>query len=293
MYFRKGYIYVIINKTNGKYYYGKTFDIKSRWIKHKFNASKKINRRLYDSMNYHGYENFSIHKISEIECDNTLITEKLNKLETHFIKLSDSQNPLFGYNMTSGGDGGCSEETKHKISRTKMGQRPSIETRKKMSGSCIWRKNKNKSYEEIYGEKKAAQMKNNLSSLYEGKTYEELHGIEEANRIKKQKSKALLGKKRPAFSEEWKKNIGLGGKGKTWEDKVGVEQAKKLKEKKSNDLLGNKRSFKEVDLILAETLLKKGTTFTEVAKILNISITTFNYKFREKYNMTPYQYSKI
>jgi len=55
--------------------------------------------------------------------------------------------------------------------------------------------------------------------------------------------------------------------------------------------MGNKINFKEVDLELAENLLQKGKNYKEVAKFLGISLTTFNYKFREKHNITPYQYS--
>jgi predicted GIY-YIG superfamily endonuclease len=62
-----GYIYAIINKRNGKFYFGKTFDIQKRWKKHVFNATKKINRKLYDSMNSYGYDYFSI-KIGRASC---------------------------------------------------------------------------------------------------------------------------------------------------------------------------------------------------------------------------------
>ena len=50
-------IYQIINKNTGKSYIGKSKDYKARFYRHLKQASKKINRRLYDSMNYHGVEN--------------------------------------------------------------------------------------------------------------------------------------------------------------------------------------------------------------------------------------------
>jgi group I intron endonuclease len=103
---RKGYIYIIINHINGKYYYGKTFYIERRWQSHLLNASKKINRRLYDAMNYYGYENFSVHKIKEIYLPADNIAKELNRLEIYFINLSESLNPKYGYNMINGGDGG-------------------------------------------------------------------------------------------------------------------------------------------------------------------------------------------
>ena len=100
-----GYIYVIVNKINGKYYFGKTFYIQGRWNKHIHSARRKINRKLYDAMNHYGYENFSIHKINEYFAKNkTELTKILNKKEIFFIDLTNAQE--LGYNMSPGGDGG-------------------------------------------------------------------------------------------------------------------------------------------------------------------------------------------
>ena len=94
-------IYKITNKITNKCYIGKTNGtIESRFKKHIQNAKKRINRRLYDSMNYHGYENFYIEQIASA----STITE-LNEKEIRYIDEFNSMTPN-GYNMTIGGDGG-------------------------------------------------------------------------------------------------------------------------------------------------------------------------------------------
>ncbi len=96
-------IYKITNIINGKVYVGKTKKtIEERMYKHIFNAKKKINRRLYDSINHHGYDNFIIEKIDEGKTN-----EEINEKEKEWIRTLDSfyVNGK-GYNMTLGGDGG-------------------------------------------------------------------------------------------------------------------------------------------------------------------------------------------
>lgn len=94
-------VYKITNKNTNKVYVGKTKGtIDNRFKKHKRNAKDKINRYLYDSMNHHGFDAFSIEEIEE--CDNEDI---LNEREKFWIKEFDCFYPN-GYNMTRGGDGG-------------------------------------------------------------------------------------------------------------------------------------------------------------------------------------------
>jgi len=261
---RRGYIYVIINKLNGKYYYGKTFNIKSRWIKHKVNATKKINRRLYDSMNCHGYDNFFIFKISEIECDKTLITKKLNELETYFISLTDAKNPNFGYNMTDGGDGGnCGEEGIQKMINKKTGVKLTQQHK-----DNIGKGNKGKNIGKIHSEKQNKQ----TSERQKDKTYEEIYGIETAKLKKEHASKTMKGRKRKPFSKEWKKNIG---------------KASSAYHKKQRDLKISTIDIKEI-----ETLLKNNIPSRDIPKIFKVDIRFLNVIFLEKYGLTLYKYSK-
>jgi group I intron endonuclease len=222
---RKGYIYVIVNNINGKYYYGKTFNVQKRWKHHIKNAAFKINRRLYDAMNCYGYNNFSYHIITEILEPKETITKKLNDLETYFIKISDSQNPLFGYNMTDGGDGGDTLTNnpnrkniieKRRISNTgkkrtpefcikisKIAKNVSPEIRKR-GGINSAKSKKNRIIEYGYTEKELIAQKKNTQTLINYNKSEE---------GRKRASLQFKGKKKAPFSEQHRKNIGKASKG--------------------------------------------------------------------------------
>ena len=164
------YIYKITNTINNKVYIGKTTKtLQERFDKHKDNASKKINRRLYDSMNHHGYDNFIIEKLDESNDP-----QELNEREKYWIQEYDSfylNNK--GYNMTLGGDGGdtssgrkqskewiknrvksfrktgiakgkwprsgavLSEETKKKMSDVQKGRKMTAEQKKKYTAARV------------------------------------------------------------------------------------------------------------------------------------------------------------
>lgn len=161
-----GYIvYSIKNIINNKYYIGKTTkDLNLRFQQHIKNAKNQINRYLYDAMNRYGYENF----ICEILDDAENIND-LNDKESWYIFLFNSHISKNGYNMTWGGDGGVTifgrsmkgktffdswvkkygkkiaEEMKHDhykkvgplISKSSVGKKITIETRKKISETNI------------------------------------------------------------------------------------------------------------------------------------------------------------
>jgi len=269
-----GYIYAIINRINGKFYLGKTFNLKTRWNRHIFNARKKINRKLYDSMNFHGYENFSIHQIGIYQAINKReLTKILNEREKYFIDLSNSIKD--GYNLAFGGDGGyLGEEAYKKIANKKRGQKLSEESKRKIS---IGNKGKKNPISE--------EAKNKISKTckekgikppvqFWGKPGYNDHPMLNKHHTKKTKDQM----------RKWRE-------GKTYEEIYGKEEAERLKKEKSQRWIGNKINFKDIDLNIAEKLLKEGKNFKEVAKILNISLTAFNYKFRENHNITPYQYS--
>jgi group I intron endonuclease len=95
-------VYYIKNLINGKKYVGKTTKtLQQRFTAHIKNATKKVNRRLYDAMNCYGYENFKIYLLKSTDD-----SEKINEYEKFFIKKLNTKNESCGYNMTDGGDGG-------------------------------------------------------------------------------------------------------------------------------------------------------------------------------------------
>jgi group I intron endonuclease len=223
--YKTGYVYVIINKINGKYYYGKTFCIENRWNKHILNANKKINRKLYDAMNHYGYENFSIHQIKEIIDIKENIVDKLNNAEIYFVKFSMSNNSKFGYNMTNGGEGGDTF-TNHPNKKEIIEKRRKANSGKKRSKEfCELMKKITKNIDpEIRkkGGKKAA--KNRLKRIQEKgytekeliaqkKNKERLVAYNKSPEGRKRVSEQFKGKKKKPFTEEHKKNIGKASKG--------------------------------------------------------------------------------
>jgi len=136
-------IYKITNNVNGKFYIGKTIkSAEERFQKHRYSHQNQ-NTHLYNSMRKHGFENFSIEVIEEVEND-------INERECYWIK---HLNPH--YNMTSGGDGGdtsrfreyksLSEETKQKVSDSKKGTTPWNKGQKTgVGGNCSQRSNSTK-----------------------------------------------------------------------------------------------------------------------------------------------------
>lgn len=96
----------------------------------------------------------------------------------------------------------------------------------------------------MYGKKRSAEeMKNawNASSAArKGKTYEEIYGFEKAAELRKERSQALKGKPKSAEHAEKSRLNGLKGaqkigaarKGKTWEEIYGAEKAQEMREKR-------------------------------------------------------------
>jgi group I intron endonuclease len=142
-------IYKIVNQINGKVYIG--FD--SNWPKRKYSHKyhiKNRNQHIYHAFRKHGWENF----VWEVIYQSTDGYHCLNEMEPYFIKEYNSY--YTGYNETLGGEGTlgrtAKEQTKNKISaalknkpktqehlikmsETRKGKKPSIETLKKRSES--------------------------------------------------------------------------------------------------------------------------------------------------------------
>ena len=93
-------IYKIENLITHQVYISMSKDIKKRFNAHKNNAYKKNNKEyfksLYQSIRQYGLDNFSFEVLEE--CAEEELAEKENK----YILLFNSNNPLYGYNRTSG-----------------------------------------------------------------------------------------------------------------------------------------------------------------------------------------------
>lgn len=95
----RGRVYMFKNKINGKVYIGKTINWKRRELGHKHSA-KNPKYHFGRALRKYGWENFEI-----ICLIDDVPEEDLDDLETEYIKLYNSNNPAFGYNLTKGGEG--------------------------------------------------------------------------------------------------------------------------------------------------------------------------------------------
>ena len=132
-------IYVHVNKLNGKLYIGQTCYkyINTRW---RHGKGYMHSPHFYNAIQKYGWENFEHIVLFEDIPDYKIA----DIIETELIKKYKSNNPEFGYNVSSGGSFGrtLSEETKNKIRLSKIGDKnpnykksPSDETRQRMSES--------------------------------------------------------------------------------------------------------------------------------------------------------------
>lgn len=122
----KSYVYKLQNSINNKVYIGKANNPNERKIRHFSNArtgySKNYkNQLIHKAITKYGEENFTFEIIEECE-NETIALER----EVYWIEIYKSYigkyGKEFGYNLTPGGDGGCTPETAKKISKTLSGR---------------------------------------------------------------------------------------------------------------------------------------------------------------------------
>ena len=90
-------VYIHRNKINNKIYVGQTCDISRRFCKQgKYYEGCPY---FYSAIQKYGWDNFS-HEIVYIN----LTKEEANQKESELIKLYNSTNPNYGYNIASGGN---------------------------------------------------------------------------------------------------------------------------------------------------------------------------------------------
>lgn len=120
-------VYAHINKLNKKIYIGITKqNVQKRWQNGKGYTHSSY---FYNAINKYGWNNFE-----HIVLVDNLELEDANYFEKELIKIFNTQNNQFGYNLDSGGDAKThSEITKQRISKTLKGQKRSEETLYKLS----------------------------------------------------------------------------------------------------------------------------------------------------------------
>lgn len=126
-----GFIYSILNKSNGKIYVGLTEQGKNRFTQHRYKLRKNIhqNPHLQSSWNKYGEYVFEFNILEH--CPD----EKLGENEDWWINYFDSKNPKKGYNLKDGGNSGFKfrEDARKRMSSSHMGKFHSDETKKRMS----------------------------------------------------------------------------------------------------------------------------------------------------------------
>lgn len=153
----KGALYKITNQINNKRYIGITFQKPpyKRWIGHKSKARNGNSLPLYNAIRKYGEDNFEFEILFE-----NVDEEMLYQLEVEYIKRFKTQDIEYGYNLADGGKVNkgfkipkeasikralkisgenhwtrripISEETKKKISKSRLGSKMKEESRIKM-----------------------------------------------------------------------------------------------------------------------------------------------------------------
>ena len=130
-------VYIHINKINDKKYIGITCrNPEDRWGRNGV-GYKKEQSHFYKAIQKYGWDNFE----HIIWADNLFEYEaksiEVALIDTYKTNVCRWHDEAQGYNMTDGGEGtkGCvlSEETRKKMSQSRMGRQVSEETRKKIS----------------------------------------------------------------------------------------------------------------------------------------------------------------
>jgi group I intron endonuclease len=187
-----------MNKINNKVYVGQTVQpINIRMRNH-----KNRNTLIGNAIAKYGIDNFII-------SENEVPEYMLDNLESNLIKLYNSISPN-GYNLESGGHKNkhLSEETKRKMSNTKMGHVVSEESKKKMSLS------KSGDRAPMFGKHWSDEIKKKMSESRAGEKHP-LYGKHHSEETKKKMSESrkgrFIGKNNYMFgrkaSEETKKKM--------------------------------------------------------------------------------------
>ncbi len=128
-------IYLRTNLVNGKQYVGQATDFKRREYQWKNNSTPYAGDYINKAREKYGIENWSVEVLKECEA-----IDELNYWEKYYIEKLNTKRP-YGYNLNDGGKGQTgfkhSEESKDKMSKSKMGKRKGIhcteEVKKKIS----------------------------------------------------------------------------------------------------------------------------------------------------------------
>lgn len=230
-------IYRILNTKTGKSYIGKSVNYIKRFEDHKKSALKRKNTRLYDSMNHHGIDAFTLILVEDL---GKVSRQVANDRETYWVAHFNTVVPN-GYNMTKGGDGGDTLEYwsaadratlyKHQALK-RTGSKRTDAARQNIKEASIKRES-NKSAEDkkrisqkisdtnkkkgisppdytkwkkgqvgtFTGKTHTVEARKKMSNARIGKTYDELYGIDESLRQRSKRSTQWTAENNPRYIE--------------------------------------------------------------------------------------------
>lgn len=221
-------VYVHIAPNNKKYFGITKQNVEDRW---KNGDGYKTQSYFWKAIQKYGWSNFK-----HIILYENLSREEACRIEQQLIAQHQSNNPKFGYNISSGGEGPFgvvrSKETREKLRTANLGKHHSEETKQKISEHSP-HYNKGRKLSKEQAEKLHASRRGKPSWM---------SGRKLSDEERKKLSKAHLGQKAwnkgIPCSEEVKRKVSLANKGKqgTWKDKQLPDE---MRDKISKTLTGS------------------------------------------------------
>lgn len=259
-------VYMILNNINNKKYIGLTTGtLDFRWRRHKSLAVQGCQRPIYNALRKYGVENFTVSQIGKAET-----REQIGFLEQMYIRVFETTDKTFGYNITAGGEGvhgipawnkgkKLSPEYRAKLSEAHKGKSPSAETRLKMSLAGKGRKMDPEKFRWSDERKEAYSKSQTGNKVHSEKTKQKISAAH--------KKRAELGLKKKPISEETRAKLSAAGRkriGPTgprpWTDDQKIRFGEKMKGvPKSEEHKANMRASITPEVIKqrAETLKTK------------------------------------
>lgn len=231
-------IYKFTNKINNKVYIGQGKNLQVR-IQGHLNSYKNENNNKYFHRSIRKYkiENFQVEILVQ---EKNLLKPELDDLEIDFIRLYNSNNPKFGYNMTTGGEGSNgykhTQEAKEKFSKIHKGKKHTQEAKEKIGKASSSRK-------------MSQETKKNVSKVHKGKIVSE--------ETKQKLRDYNLGKK---LTEETRKKM---------RNKIISQETRKKMSKSHKENLGKKHTKETIEKIRQASLSKESVEKREKTRKLN------------------------
>lgn len=160
---------MITNNVNNKRYVGKSVQPTRRWLGHKSYARRGDLRRLYCSMRKHGVEQFKFEILTWCDSEDAAFLE-----EKRIVTEWNLCDPRVGYNLTSGGRGGCrvSDQVRHRMKLREpsmKGRKHTEETKRLLSIDSSGANNAN------FGKHKSDETKQKMSDSQKGRKFTDDH----------------------------------------------------------------------------------------------------------------------